>query len=331
MGAFGVVVIGRNEGARLRACFGSLRAAGKFPIVYVDSGSTDASLDIAQEFDVHGLSLDMSSPFSAARARNFGAKYLQKKFLGLQFVQFVDGDCVIDGGWLNAATAYLDANQQCAAVVGHLKELFPQASIYNRLCSLEWRSRAGVITDFGGFGGISMVRMAIFTQLDGFREDVIAGEDSEFAVRTFLAGHEIHKLDAPMAQHDANIHSFFQWWQRAKRSGHAMAQRFSLNGKTQVQDCRKELKSVAVWAILVPLLAISISGLALFYGVLFLVAAYSYLSFRIFSYRHRLGDSLSDSLIYSFFNVLGKFAQVQGIFKFCRNYLRKRYEIIEYK
>jgi glycosyltransferase involved in cell wall biosynthesis len=208
MGAFGIVAIGRNEGARLAACFRSLRAVGDLIIVYVDSGSTDTSLNIAEGFGVNALSLDMSSPFSAARARNLGANYLRKEHPSLRYIQFIDGDCLIEEGWLNAASSFLDINTNCAAVVGHLKELFPEASVYNLLCSLEWSSKAGEITNFGGFGGISMVRLSVFTALGGFREEVIAGEDSEFAVRAFLLGHEIRKLDTAMAQHDADIHSF---------------------------------------------------------------------------------------------------------------------------
>ena len=39
----GAVVIGRNEGVRLRRCLLSLRAGVDY-VVYVDSGSTDNSL-----------------------------------------------------------------------------------------------------------------------------------------------------------------------------------------------------------------------------------------------------------------------------------------------
>jgi GT2 family glycosyltransferase len=331
MNSYGVVIIGRNEGLRLRACFSSLGAIGPRPIVYVDSGSTDDSLEIASAFNIASLSLDLSAPFSAARARNVGASFLSKNFPQIRYIQFVDGDCTLAEQWLSTASVFLDSNEQCFAVFGHLNELFPEASVYNRLCSLEWRSKLGELTDFVGFGGISMIRRSLYEQLSGFREDVIAGEDSEFAARAYLAGFKLHKIDAHMADHDANIHSFRQWWRRTERSGHAIAQRFSLHGRTVIRDCRKELKSVIVWAILFPLIlafilcysSISALGLA--------IAGYLYLGFRIFAYRKSLGDSPSDSLTYSFFNVIGKFAQLIGIFSFCRNYLRKRYEIIEYK
>jgi hypothetical protein len=67
----GVVVIGRNEGERLRRCLASLRASG-CTAVYVDSGSTDGSPDAARELEADVLALDMSVPFTAARARNAG-------------------------------------------------------------------------------------------------------------------------------------------------------------------------------------------------------------------------------------------------------------------
>src|SRR5690606_2119435 len=67
----GVVIIGRNEGARLVACFDSL-PTGLAVVVYVDSGSTDGSLVEAQRREFVAISLDMSQPFSAARARNVG-------------------------------------------------------------------------------------------------------------------------------------------------------------------------------------------------------------------------------------------------------------------
>ena len=67
----GVVVIGRNEGQRLERCLRSL-AQGADKVMYVDSGSTDGSLQLAANLGVEVLALDMSTPFTAARARNEG-------------------------------------------------------------------------------------------------------------------------------------------------------------------------------------------------------------------------------------------------------------------
>ena len=44
----GVVVIGRNEGERLKRCLASILAQHQGPVVYVDSGSSDGSVEHAQ-------------------------------------------------------------------------------------------------------------------------------------------------------------------------------------------------------------------------------------------------------------------------------------------
>ena len=98
----GIVVIGRNEGERLVACLRSL-PIGRYPVVYVDSGSSDGSPQQAEKFGAEVINLDMSIPLSAARARNEGRKRLYEKWPDLQYVQFVDGDCVAVDGWLDAA------------------------------------------------------------------------------------------------------------------------------------------------------------------------------------------------------------------------------------
>ena len=91
----GVVVIGRNEGQRLLDCLRGV-LLHRSTVLYVDSGSTDGSPDNARALGVAVLQLDAARPFSAARARNEGAQALLKQHPDLAFVQFLDGDCLID-------------------------------------------------------------------------------------------------------------------------------------------------------------------------------------------------------------------------------------------
>ena len=67
----GIVVIGRNEGARLKASLASIEASPD-SVVYVDSGSSDGSVQWAGSQGVQVVELDMTTPFTAARARNAG-------------------------------------------------------------------------------------------------------------------------------------------------------------------------------------------------------------------------------------------------------------------
>ena len=325
----GIVVIGRNEGQRLLLSLQSMQSSHA-PLIYVDSGSSDDSVNIATPLADIVYLLNPSKPFSAARARNEGFEKLISTFQNLKFVQFVDGDCILSRGWLNAAAAALDEVENRAAVVGHLHESNPHLSVYNRLCALEWKSPAGDLTNFGALGGISMMRADVFKALNGFTENVIAGEDSEFGVRLSLAGYRVTKINHDMAIHDANMTSFGQWWKRSVRAGHAIGQRAAMNGNTIVKDCVQERKSTLFWGIFLPMLALILliptCGFSLAIGL-----AYILLGIKVYLYRRKLDESASDAMVYARFIVLGKFANGLGLIKFFVNSLKKRYEIIEYK
>lgn len=327
--AAGVVVIGRNEGERLVACLAALQQQPR-PVVYVDSGSGDGSVAAARERCARVVELDPSRPFTAARARNEGAQALRALAPDLQFVQFVDGDCELLPGWLDAAEAALHADPACAIVMGHLHERRPTASVYHRLCALEWSAASGKVEDMNGVIGIMMTRLDVFGTLGGFRADLIAGEDPEYAVRVRLAGHVVRKLDAPMATHDADIHRFGQWWRRAVRAGHALGQRAWLHANGPLRDCARERRSTWLWGILLPLLAVALAwptrGLSLF-----LIGGHAVLGWRILRHRRRRGDSPGDAWLYMRYTLLAKLANGWGLLQFHWNQLRGRYRLIEYK
>lgn len=327
--ALTVVVIGRNEGARLGAALRSVDAAAA--VVYVDSGSTDASLNIARQCGVAVLSLDPARPFTAARARNEGFRWLEQRGAELQYVQFLDGDCVLAPGWLGAAASALDAEGGRAIVVGKLIELNPQASVYNRLCALEWHAPTGDLTDFGAIGGIMAVRASVFAALGGFREEVVAGEDSEFGVRVGLAGLRITRLADAMATHDADMHHFGQWWRRAVRAGHAIGQRAALNGATQARDCVRSRRSTVAWGIVLPALAMGLAWPTRGASLVVLALAYGSLVWRIARHRLQSGDAPADAWLYARYTALAKPANAVGLLAFFLARWRGRYRIIEYK
>lgn len=328
-GGAGVVVIGRNEGERLLACLRDLRQQPR-PVLYVDSGSSDRSAAAARALGVLVHELDPSQPFSAGRARNEGAQALFVRHPEMAYVQFLDGDCIVAPGWLDAAEAALDADADCAIVFGHLREKNPQGSVYNLLCALEWRSPSGPVANFGHLGGIMMVRRSVFEQLGGFNPAVVAGEDSEFGVRVGLAGHGARKLDAPMALHDADMQHFSQWWKRSVRAGHAIGQRAQLHGAGPARDCARERRSTWFWGVMLPL-AVVLAAPATQGLSLLLLAGYLTLAWRIARFRLSVGDDRREARLYAAFTVLGKYANGLGLLKYQFNRLRGQMRIIEYK
>lgn len=325
----GVVVIGRNEGERLRKCLASVRKTSH-PLVYVDSGSTDGSIALARACGAEIVELDTARPFSAARARNEGHARLISHWPFVRFVQFVDGDCTLEDGWLEAAAAALGADPRRAAVTGHLSERNADATPYNRLCALEWKSRPGDLQNYAGLIGIAAIRSDVLRELGGYNPQVIAGEDSELGVRMGLAGYKVTKLDYPMATHDAAITSFPQWWRRAVRAGHAIGQRADLNGRSVLKDGLRERKSALFWGLALPLLIVATLAPTNGWSLCALLA-YAALGIKIWRGRMREGDTPADAALYARFVLLAKFAHAVGLARFFVNRLARRYEIIEYK
>ena len=175
---YGVVVIGRNEGERLRQCLMSLPRASV--IVYVDSGSSDGSVQRARHLGADVIELDMRAPFTAARARNAGFRRLREISPDFEYVQFVDGDCELIDGWLEDAISFLNAHADVGAVCGRRRERYPERSIYNWLCDREWD---GPVGDVRYSGGDVMIRADALEAVGGYRDDLIAGEEPELCVR----------------------------------------------------------------------------------------------------------------------------------------------------
>src|SRR5687767_7296988 len=132
-----VVAIGRNEGERLRACLTSVVRSAAL-VVYVDSGSTDDSVNMARGLGVEVVVLDPNVVFTAALARNAGWRQVRAVAPDIELIQFVDGDCAVADGWLGQARDFLAAHPDVVAVCGRRRERFPERSIYNLLCDLEW-------------------------------------------------------------------------------------------------------------------------------------------------------------------------------------------------
>jgi GT2 family glycosyltransferase len=327
--ASGVVVIGRNEGERLLACLRELLPQRR-PLLYVDSGSTDGSPDNARTLGVAVLQLDPARPFSAARARNEGAQALLLQHPALAFIQFLDGDCIIAPDWLDAAEEALNREPGCGIVFGHLHERFPQASIYNQLCALEWRSPCGPVDNFSHLVGITMVRRSVFESLGGFNAAMIAGEDPDFGVRVSLAGHGARKLDAAMASHDASIHRFSQWWKRSVRAGHAVGQRAQLHAGDASHDGARERRSTFFWGLALPAAIVLAAPLTNGLSSILLLG-YLVLVWRVVKFRLGLGDTSREAYLYAGFTVLGKFANALGLLKYHFDRVRGRIRLIEYK
>ena len=322
--AIGVVVIGRNEGERLERCLASLVGTVD-QVVYVDSGSTDGSVRMAQNLGVAVVALDMCRPFTAARARNEGFACLQQLQPSIAFVQFVDGDCEVVGGWLAKAQAFLHEHPDVAVVCGRRRERFPQRSIYNRLCDLEWDTPVG---ETKACGGDALMRADAFATVQGFRIDLIAGEEPELCVRLRAAGWKVWRLAAEMTLHDAAITRFGQWWQRTQRGGHAFAEGAFLHGSEPERHWVRESRRAWFWGLGIPLVSVAASLLLGWPGLLLLLVY----PLQVLRLARRGQLTARENWLQASLLVLGKFPEVLGQCKFVLSRLGTgKTSLIEYK
>lgn len=308
------VVIGRNEGVRLQACLDALQGQVD-RVVYIDSGSTDGSITRAKDCGAQVIALDMTRPFTAARARNAGVAALGDD---VTYVQFLDGDCVLRDGWIEAARAHLDADPRVAVVCGRRRERAPHASVYNALIDAEWDTPVGAAA---ACGGDAMMRMAALHAVGGYRDTLIAGEEPELCLRLRQAGWQVWRLDAEMTWHDADMHRFDQWWRRNKRAGHAFAEVSALHGGPPERQWVRETRRAVLWGIGLPLailVSVALTGPA---GLVLLLAYPAQML--------RLG--LRRGWAYGVLTVLGKFAEAAGVVRFNIARWRGQAELIEYK
>lgn len=315
----GAVLIGRNEGERLHACLASVLPDVQI-LVYVDSGSTDSSVELARGMGAEVLSLDMTQPFTAARARNAGFCRLLALHPQIRFVQFVDGDCEVANGWLEAALQHLESHPVCAVVCGRRRERYPERSIFIRMCDREWNTPVG---DALSCGGDALFRVEALTQSGGYRDDLIAGEEPELCLRLRRSGWRVYRLKQEMTRHDAAMTHWRQWWLRSVRGGHAFAEGAWLHGASPERHWVRETGRAILWGLMLPL---GIGILALFVdpraGWLALVYPSQWIRLSI----------RDQSPAMAFFTLAGKFAEAQGVLKFGMNkLLGRRGRLIEYK
>ncbi|WP_084604921.1 glycosyltransferase [Desulfonatronum thioautotrophicum] len=336
----GLVVIGRNEGERLRGCLESLQGQGG-PLVYVDSGSTDGSRELARSLGAEVVELDMSRPFSMSRARNAGFARVRELRSDVEYVHFFDGDCSVVSGWVETALRFLRDHPRVAAVCGRRRERFPERSIYNVMADREWDAPIGRAASVGGD---ALYRVAALSGVNGFDETLIAGEEPELCFRLRRAGWEIHRIPGEMTLHDAQILRFGQWWKRMVRGGYGSLDVFlrckaaAPSGEgvpfaAMVQSARTWTLGWAGGAAVLMLLFALFAGTA---GAVIALAialgAWAAQGVRIARKEQTGGVDSRQALRFGLLTMLGKWAQLVGHLRYYRDRRAGRQaRLIEYK
>ncbi len=215
------VVIGKNEGKMLGKCLESLKAAD-YPrhlaevteVIYVDSRSTDRSVEIARE---HGATVHLLSAgrTSSARARNAGLQLCQG-----DLVQFLDADMVLAKDWLQRAVPIL-LEEGVIGVAGRIDDYQRKPSWYDRVHTAQQMFHRPEIGGMGSGGGL--FRAEEFRKLGGYNDKMPFGEEAELGEYLRSSGRGILRIVDLMAYHDYGFDTFRAYCRRLVRDGMVQA------------------------------------------------------------------------------------------------------------
>lgn len=310
----GVVVIGRNERPRLELSLSSI--PGGIPVVYADSNSDDGSREIAEELGADVVALSTDRQMTAARGRNAGAHRLLALHPDIAFIQFIDGDCELDPGWIQQGSRFLVKQPEVAVVCGRRSEIDPGASTYNRLCDIEWNTPVGQAESSGGD---SMVRAKAFTEVGGFRDEQLAHEEPEFCARLRDKGWKVWRIDHPMTRHDAAISRLGQFYRRGKRGGAGMCQVVTRKDSPTDGAARQILRRAFFWAAFLPV--VGVLGILIDWRVsaaVLLIYALQWLRQSIRAMR--AGFAILEGIKVGALSIIAKFAETHGAIEFILRY-----------
>ena len=189
-----VIVIGRNEGTRLEACFKSIEKACQFlshEIIYVDSASTDNSLLVAAAYASCYVVKDPSPTPGLGR-------YIGTEVAKGDWLLFLDGDMQLEQDFVmhalpKAAAAHADA------ITGQRHDLYYQSEA---LIS-ENKNYFGCTSQRPApeFGGALMISQDALKDVGSWSPDTIACEEEELHSRLLAKKKLVLEIPEPMIKH----------------------------------------------------------------------------------------------------------------------------------
>lgn len=190
-----VIVIGRNEGERLAACLDSAHTALRsllHELIYVDSRSTDDSLQIAAAHGARCFLLEETDT-TAGLGRYVGTQEARGEYL-----LFLDGDMQLQPGFVERAMTAM-ASRGYDGVCGIREDVYMQGGrIVSRCENYFGCTRERIAPEFGG---AIFLRADALARCGGWSPDTIACEEAELHARLLSADCRVGELPVPMIVH----------------------------------------------------------------------------------------------------------------------------------
>lgn len=194
------IIIGKNEGWRLQKCLQSISCVVEqdvivnYEIIYVDSQSTDNSIELAKQYGAKTFLI--TGECNAAIARNIGAKEAMGDILF-----FIDGDMELFSGFLPKV---LNEN-------GKLKYPFISGIFNDIVHDLDWNylhiSRRHKLQEGDAdsiettTGGLFLINHSLWNKVGGMDTRFKRSQDYDLGLRLSQMGYPLHRKAILLANH----------------------------------------------------------------------------------------------------------------------------------
>ena len=194
------VIIGKNAQSSIARLLDSVLANTpsclSAEIIYVDSASTDRTIEIVSQYPVTIIQLSADQLLCASAGRYVGSEYATGSL-----ICFLDSDMELLDGWLERALIELEANPQVAVVAGVVLDsdsALPSECVPPVDYSLYSNPK---VKDVRFVGGAALCRRSILTGVGGWNPFLISDEEPELCLRIRNAGYRVIRLEYPMVRH----------------------------------------------------------------------------------------------------------------------------------
>jgi glycosyltransferase involved in cell wall biosynthesis len=195
-----VVIIGRNEEQFIGAAISSALAAKihlpAMEVIFVDSASTDRSIEVASRYPIRILQLRREWPLCVAAGRYTG--YLHSRG---EYIFFQDGDSLVEADWLFRAVRFMDQHREYGAVAGVLDEQYLDVSgeHLRRVTNATGQNLSRPINECKVLGGLALFRRQAMEKAGPINPHLPTAEDHELCMRIRNAGFKLARIEGLMA------------------------------------------------------------------------------------------------------------------------------------
>ncbi|MDB4634321.1 glycosyltransferase [Rubripirellula sp.] len=270
------VIIGRNEEEYIAMAIKSVLKVGTrlggVEVIFVDSASTDQSIEVAAEFPIRILQLKPDWPLCVAAGRYTGVRHAKGKH-----ILFLDGDSEVGEQWLVEATEFLNANPLYGGVAGVLNERYVDESgeCIGGKENVRDQDLTVYKTEKKSLGGIALFRSEAIDQVGSVNPHLPTAEDHELCLRLRVRGFKLATIPGVMATkytEDRNTLHEIMRRSRTRMYDYGAVVRYCAGYGQAWRFCRDAIPYVVSFAATVAFLLVS-TPIAFYFGLIWVQAA----------------------------------------------------------